>query len=120
MKLLFVEDEKGIATPVIRILNKQGYLVDYAEDGEIAMNFVRNSSYDCIILDLNLPKVDGMEIAKYVRDNSKTPILMLTARSQIYDKLEGFDSGADDYLTKPFELQELLARINALIKRKQP
>ncbi|MEI7603541.1 MAG: response regulator transcription factor [bacterium] len=118
MKILFIEDEKNIANPVIRIMQKQGYTVDYAEDGEIAMNLLNIYSYDCVVLDLNIPKIDGLNIAKHIRDNIKnTPILMLTARSQLYDKLEGFESGADDYLTKPFELQELLARVKALIKR---
>jgi DNA-binding response OmpR family regulator len=118
MKLLFIEDETDIALPIIRILEKQGYTIDYADDGDKGLLFIKTNQYDCIILDLNLPKVDGLTIAKYVRDSVKnTPILMLTARSQIYDKLEGFESGADDYLTKPFELQELLVRIKALIKR---
>jgi two-component system, OmpR family, response regulator len=118
MKLLFVEDERDIAMPIIRILEKQGYVVDYADGGKKGLELAKTNVYDCIILDLNLPEIDGISIATYIRDNQKqTSLLMLTARSQIYDKLEGFEAGADDYLTKPFELQELLVRIKALIKR---
>lgn len=120
MKILYIEDEENIARPVIRILQKQNYIVDYSSDGEKGLNLIRLNGYDCIILDLNLPKISGIEICKIVRNEGiSTPILMLTARSQMYDKLEGFDVGTDDYLTKPFDMQELLARVNALIKRGQ-
>lgn len=118
MKILLIEDEQNIAKPIVRLLTKNGYMVDYAEDGAIGMDFIKSNTYDCVLLDLNLPKVDGIEIAKYLRDNCATcPILMLTARSQMYDKIEGFESGADDYVTKPFDMRELMARITALIKR---
>ena len=118
MKVVIIEDEKCIAEPIIRVLGRKGFIVDYAADGIEAEKLLLANEYDCIVLDLNLPNRDGLEITKKLRDSgSVAPILMLTARSQIYDKLLGFESGADDYLTKPFDLQELLARINALIKR---
>jgi DNA-binding response OmpR family regulator len=118
MKVIIIEDEKSIADPIIRVLGRKGFIVDYASDGIAAEKLLLSNEYDCIVLDLNLPSRDGIEITKKLRDSgSVVPILMLTARSQMYDKLTGFESGADDYLTKPFDLQELLARINALIKR---
>ena len=93
-------------------------MVDGVEDGEQALEFIATSEYDCIILDLNLPKIDGVEVAKRLREkNNTTPVIMLTARSQIYDKLLGFDNGADDYITKPFDMKELLARIKVALRR---
>jgi DNA-binding response OmpR family regulator len=118
MKILIIEDEKDIAEPLERSLVNSGFSVDIALDGEKGQNLAMRNNYDCILLDLNLPKIDGIELTKSIRDNQNTvPIIMLTARSQIYNKLEGFDSGADDYVTKPFELKELIARIKAIIKR---
>lgn len=121
MKILYIEDEENIAKPVIRVLRSRNYLVDYAMDGKKGLAMILENNYDCIVLDLNLPEINGIDICKKARESGiATPILMLTARSQIYNKLEGFDVGTDDYLTKPFDLQELLARINALIKRGSP
>ena len=118
MKLLIIEDEKDLIIPVKRFLEKNNLVVDTALDGIKALDLIRTSHYDCVLLDLNLPEIDGLTIAKKMREESnETPIIMVTARSQVYDKLEGFDSGADDYVTKPFELKELLARIRAVIKR---
>jgi len=118
MKILIIEDEENLARPLKKTLEKQGFAVDWAGDGEKGLFFTRKNEYDCILLDLNLPKVDGIELARTLRETPYTvPIIMVTARSQIYDKLEGFDSGADDYITKPFDLKELIARINAVIKR---
>lgn len=118
MKLLYIEDEKTIAFPVIKILKKKGFEIDYFENGKDGLLAALSNNYDCIILDLNLPQIDGIEIAKEIRDSgSITPVLMLTARSSIEDKLKGFQIGTDDYLTKPFEILELIARINSLIKR---
>ena len=118
MRILIIEDERDLALPLKKSLEMQGFAVDYAEDGEQGYNTARINQYDCILLDLNLPKIDGIEVADKLRKLGKTtPIIMLTARSQIYNKLEGFDSGADDYITKPFDLQELIARIKAVIKR---
>ena len=102
---------------VRKYLEKSGYIVDEAENGKVALEKFTLVNYDIILLDLNLPLVDGIEVARRIRKESDTPILMLTARSQIYNKLEGFESGADDYLTKPFDMKELLARIIALLKR---
>jgi len=121
MKILYIEDEENIAKPVIRVLRSRNYLVDYAMDGKKGLTMILENNYDCIVLDLNLPEISGIDICKKARESGiATPILMLTARSQIYNKLEGFDVGTDDYLTKPFDLQELIARINALIKRGSP
>ncbi len=121
MKILIVEDEESIVLPLKKILEKNNFTVDYALDGEEGLSLASINVYNCIILDLNLPNISGMEIATKLRENKNdTPILMLTARSQIYDKLEGFKTGADDYVTKPFNTRELLARINAIIKRTTP
>lgn len=118
MKLLLVEDEANLRKPVKYFLERNNFLVDEAEDGKQALEMVEMNEYDCILLDLNLPEVDGIEVAKRIRAmNNLTPIIMETARSQVYDKLKGFNQGADDYVTKPFDLKELVARINAVIKR---
>ena len=118
MKLLLVEDEGSLRKPVKYFLEKNHFSVDEAEDGKQALEMVDLNEYDCILLDLNLPEVDGIEVARQIRKKGSTvPIIMETARSQIYDKLKGFDQGADDYITKPFDLKELVARINAVIKR---
>lgn len=118
MKILFVEDEQSLRKPVTRYLEKKNFIVDEVEDGKEALFLASQNSYDCILLDLNLPSMDGLEIASKLREQEiNTPIIMVTARSQLYNKLDGFESGADDYITKPFNLRELVARINALIKR---
>lgn len=117
MKLLLVEDENDLRKITKRYLEKNGYVVDEAENGKVALESFALLNYDIVILDLNLPIIDGIEVAKKIRQDSTVPILMLTARSQIYNKLEGFESGADDYLTKPFDMKELLARIGVLLKR---
>ena len=118
MRLLIVEDEESLRKPVKKFLESKGFAVDEAEDGNIAKEKILTNEYDCILLDLNLPEKDGIDVAKEIREEGNgVPIIMVTARSQMYNKLEGFDSGADDYITKPFDLNELVARINALIKR---
>ena len=118
MKLLIIEDEKKISEPLKEALVDNGYIVDCVEDGLNGFELAKNSSYDCIILDLNLPGMDGIEVAKKLRDESNTtPILMLTARIGQEKIIEGFESGADDYMIKPFHFKELLLRIQALIKR---
>lgn len=120
MKILIVEDQSELRNLVKNFLEDYGYVVDEAEDGEDGYRKINMNSYDCLILDLNLPKLDGMEIAKKVRKEGKTvPIIILTARSEIYDKIEGFDNGADDYITKPFDMKELLARVEAVLRRTQ-
>ena len=118
MKLLLVEDEESLRRPVKYFLERNNFTVDEAGDGQEALDMVGTNDYDCILLDLNIPEVDGIEVAKQIReDGNLVPIIMVTARSQVYDKLKGFTQGADDYVTKPFDLKELVARINAVIKR---
>lgn len=118
MKLLVVEDEHRIAAAIKKGLEQEHYIVDLAYDGTEGFDLASSESYDCIILDLMLPGMDGVTICKTLRKEGKhTPILMLTAKGQLSDKIEGFESGADDYLTKPFAFEELLARIRALTKR---
>ena len=118
MKILYIEDQKDIALPVIKVLKKKGYIVDYSEDGAIGQEMALVNTYDCIILDLNLPGIDGIQIAKKVKElKPDSNILMLTARTSLDNKITGFESGADDYLTKPFEILELIARINAIVRR---
>lgn len=119
MKILIVEDENELRSLVKRYLEKNNFIVDEAGDGRKALDMLDDIEYDCVILDLNLPEVDGIEVTKQLRKNkNNVPIIMLTARSQIYNKLEGFDSGADDYITKPFDMKELVARVNAVLKRR--
>jgi len=118
MKILYVEDEPQIAKPIIKALGRRNFVVEWFDDGKIGLNQALIETFDLIILDLNLPNIDGIEIAKSIRNKKiETPILMLTARSDQENVLEGFQFGADDYLTKPFNLKELLYRINSLIKR---
>jgi len=118
MKILLVEDQTELRELVRDFLEENGYVVEEAKDGKEALEKTSMNEYDCIVLDLNLPEVDGIEVAKRLREKGSTvPIIMLTARSQIYDKLTGFDTGADDYITKPFDMKELLARIKAVLRR---
>jgi len=118
MKLLVIEDENKIALPLKKYLENKGFAVDLSNNGADGLRQATINQYDCILLDLNLPKLDGMKLASKLRGRKNTvPIIMVTARSQIYDKIEGLDTGADDYVTKPFNLEELLARIKAVIKR---
>lgn len=119
MRILVVEDEQKIAAAIKRGLEIHGFAVDVVHDGEVGLNHAVDSDYDIVILDRMLPGgMDGVEIAKKVRDSgSSVPILMLTARGTIGDKIEGLNSGADDYLVKPFSFDELIARVNALLRR---
>ncbi len=118
MRVLVVEDEVSLANLIKEGLEDEGYSVDLAYDGGEGLYLALNEPYDLIILDIMLPKMDGIEIAKTVRSkNIKTPILMLTAKDTIQDKVLGLDSGADDYLTKPFSFDELLARLRAILRR---
>ena len=120
MKILVVEDEHLIATSIKKGLEQEHYIVDLAFDGEEGLDLAASGDYDLILLDLMLPKMDGLKICRQLRkDNIHTPILMLTAKSQLEDKINGLDSGADDYLTKPFAFEELLARVRALARRPQ-
>lgn len=118
MKILYVEDEKSIAEAVELVLKENKYNVDLAFDGEYGLDCGLSNIYDIIVLDIMLPKMDGIKVLKELRKNKiKTPILLLTARGQIEDKVQGLDSGADDYLAKPFHTDELLARLRALGRR---
>lgn len=117
-KILLVEDEVKIANAVARGLKYEGFEVSIASDGEEAVFLGKDNEFDCIVLDRMLPIKEGVEVCKELREsNIKTPIIMLTAKSGINDKVEGLDAGADDYLAKPFSLDELLARIRALLRR---
>lgn len=118
MKILIVEDEHKIANLIKQGLEQERFVVDVAYDGTSGFDFASSEPFDVIILDRLLPGVDGLEICKKLRaQENHTPILMLTAKGQIMDKVEGLNSGADDYLTKPFAFEELLARIKALVRR---
>ena len=118
MRVLLVEDHKPLVRALRQGLEEEGFAVDVAMDGEDADFKARSAEYDAIILDIMLPKKDGMTLLKEWRKaGMKTHILMLTARGTLDDKVRGLDTGADDYLTKPFELEELLARLRALIRR---
>ena len=118
MKILIVEDEHLIATSIKKGLEQEHYVVDLAFDGEDGLDLAASGDYDLILLDLMLPKIDGLQVCRQLRqDGIHTPILMLTAKSQLEDKVNGLDSGADDYLTKPFAFEELLARVRALARR---
>lgn len=117
-QILVVEDDINIATDVKSRLTDEGFDVEVMYDGLLAEKVILRKPFDCIVLDVNIPGKNGFEVCKSVRSQScGTPILMLTAFGEVDDKLQGFESGADDYLTKPFYFQELLARIKALIKR---
>lgn len=119
MRILLAEDEKRMAVAIVGILKQEKYDVDHMEDGYSALMALESGVYDLAILDVMMPEMDGFEVARRVRvAGISTPILMLTAKGQIDDKVEGLDSGADDYLTKPFEAKELLARLRALGRRK--
>jgi heavy metal response regulator len=114
-----VEDEKKVAEFVRKGLQEEGYVVDAAHNGEEGLGLATERAYDLIILDIYLPKLDGLEVLRRLRNGRvKTPVLLLTVRATIEDKVLGLDSGADDYLTKPFAFQELLARVRALLRRR--
>lgn len=118
MKVLIVEDEPKLAGFVKKGLEEQAWEVDVAYDGQIGISLALSTLYDVIVLDVNLPKINGFELAALLRrEDVRTPILMLTALGTLNDKLAGFDAGADDYLVKPFEFQELIVRLRALQKR---
>lgn len=117
MRVLVVEDEVDLARSLRRALQEDGLAVDVAHDGESGLYQAESIDYDAILLDLMLPRLDGWEVLKRLRKKKSTPVLVLTARDAVVDKVKGLNTGADDYLTKPFELQELLARVRALVRR---
>ncbi len=118
MKVLVVEDEARLSRQVVGALREAGYAVDAAADGERADFLARTERYDAIVLDLGLPKIDGLTLLRRWRDASiSTPVLVLTARGSWHEKVQGIDGGADDYVSKPFRIEEVLARVRALIRR---
>lgn len=119
MRLLIAEDEKNLNKILAQQLRDNGYSVDACFDGEDALDHIRMTDYDGVILDIMMPKLDGLEVLKKMRaDRIDTPVLFLTARDSVADRVEGLDLGADDYLTKPFAFEELLARVRVLIRKK--
>ena len=117
MRILLAEDEKSMSRALVAILTKNNYSVDAVFDGDTALRYLRTGDYDAAILDIMMPVMDGIEVLKTIRkENNLIPVIMLTAKSQIEDKIEGLDSGANDYLTKPFDMNELLARIRAMTR----
>ena len=120
MKILLVDDEPALTEPLSRLLTREGYVVDVATDGRAGCNLVSGGNYDLLILDWMLPHLTGLQICQQLRDRGDlTPVLFLTAKDTLDDRVIGLDAGADDYLVKPFELRELLARVRALLRRVQ-
>jgi two-component system OmpR family response regulator len=118
MKVLVVEDEVKVANFIMRGLEEEGYTVEVAEDGKKGLDLIRSKAYDIVLLDLMIPEIDGLEVLKEMRrDEIETPVLIITAKSTKEDVIKGLDTGSDDYLTKPFSFDELLARIRALLRR---
>ncbi|UAX00053.1 response regulator transcription factor [Halopseudomonas nanhaiensis] len=119
LDILLVEDDRDLAATVMEYLELEGFRCDHADNGVTALKFGQDNDYDAMLLDLNLPRLDGLSVCQQLRaDGNDVPILMLTARDQLKDKLEGFRAGTDDFLVKPFELQELVVRLLALTRRR--
>jgi two-component system response regulator MprA len=118
-RILIIEDDEGILKVLRRALVYEGYQVDTALDGESGLNLNRDNHPDLVVLDWMLPGMDGIEVCRRLREMSSVPILMLTAKETLEDRVHGLDAGADDYMVKPFELDELLARVRALLRRTQ-
>lgn len=117
MKLLFAEDERSLSRAITHILEKNCYSVDAVYDGQMALDYLENGDYDGVILDIMMPKADGISVLRTIRaKGNSVPVLMLTAKSEIDDRVLGLDTGANDYLTKPFDTKELLARIRAMTR----
>lgn len=120
MRLLLAEDERSLSRAIIKILEKNHYAAEAVYNGEDALSYLETGSFDAAILDIMMPKTDGITVLKKIRaQGNLIPILMLTAKSEIDDKVLGLDSGANDYLTKPFDAKELLARIRAMTRSKK-
>lgn len=120
MKLLYAEDEKALSEAVVDILTHYKYIVDPVYNGEDAYDYAMYGDYDGVILDIMMPKKDGLEVLTELRRNGyKKPVLLLTAKNQVEDRIKGLDAGADDYLPKPFDMGELLARVRAMLRRSE-
>lgn len=120
MRLLLAEDEEEMSNALVKILKSNNYSVDAVYNGNDALDYIESEIYDGVILDIMMPGMSGIEVLKEARSSGiKTPMLLLTAKSEIDDRVEGLDSGADDYLTKPFAMKELLARVRALTRRRE-
>ncbi|MGY8812576.1 MAG: response regulator transcription factor [Pseudomonadales bacterium] len=121
MRILVIEDNRDILANVLDYLQLKGYTVDCAQDGLSGLHLAVSEHYDLIVLDIMLPGIDGYQLCQRLRDDAQrdTPIIMLTARDQLDDRIKGLNSGADDYLAKPFALSELVARIEAILRRSQ-
>ena len=117
MAILIVEDEKNMSNLLKLELTHSGYQCDQAFDGEDGLKKSLENDYELILLDLMLPRINGIELCRQLREKKQTPVIMLTARDEVMDKVNGLQVGADDYLAKPFAMEELLARINALLRR---
>ena len=116
-KILLVDDEPAIVKGLSFSLKQDGYIIDAAYDGEEAIEKFNNNTYDLVILDVMLPKMDGLGVLQRIRERSKLPVIMLTAKGEDMDKILGLDYGADDYMTKPFNILELKARVKAIFRR---
>ena len=116
-KILIVEDELAISDLIKIELTSKGYKCDVANDGEIAANYIENKVYDLVLLDIMIPKYDGFELLEYIKKMGEIPTIFITAKSQTSDKIKGLNKGADDYITKPFEIEELVARVEAVLRR---
>lgn len=120
MKLLYAEDEISMSEAIVDILEYHNYTVDAVYEGDAALKYARSEQYDGIILDIMMPYRSGLEVLKMLRrEGRRTPVLLLTARSEVEDRITGLDSGADDYLPKPFDMGELLARVRSMLRRKE-
>ena len=120
MKLLYAEDEAAMCEAVTDILTYHNYSVDAVDNGRAALDYARSEQYDGIILDVMMPKLSGLEVLRELRlEGCRTPVLLLTAKSEVEDRIEGLDAGADDYLPKPFAMGELLARVRAMLRRRE-
>ncbi|MBQ1517271.1 MAG: response regulator transcription factor [Clostridia bacterium] len=118
MKLLYAEDERAMSEAVSEILRHKNYIVDAVYDGREALDYIMNDKYDGVILDVMMPKMSGLQVLDAMRRSGiNTPVLLLTAKGELSDKVEGLNAGADDYLTKPFAMPELIARVGALVRR---
>ena len=120
MKILIVEDERRAADYLRQGLEESGYAIEVALNGTDGLHAAMNGDHDLVVLDVSLPGLDGFAVLSALRTAKQTPVLMLTARAQVNDKVRGFDLGADDYLVKPFQFPELLARVRTLLKRGRP